>query len=75
MNNIIILRLDIPRDLSLDEYNEKLDYYRKIQSKLNEKSDDTIFEIIFVPSDKNNISVLYPNITLTKKELIKVIDE
>jgi len=74
-SKMVILKAEISQKISRDESDAILKYYSDILSDLNKNNEEINFKIVFVPSEKYNISVLYPNIALSKKELIKILDE
>lgn len=75
MNKLVILKAEIPQTLNGSEVSEMVEYLNAITPELNRNNVNIDFKLIIIPSDKFNISVLYPNVAITKKELNKIIDE
>jgi hypothetical protein len=75
MNKFVILKVEIPKEITANEFDDFTEYYKNIETELNQNKVDTEFKMIFIPSDKYNISILYPNMNISKKELNKILDE
>jgi cellobiose-specific phosphotransferase system component IIB len=73
---LVILKCTYPVGISASQTQEVLKYYlEKILVDLNDNTDNTEFKMIVIPSEKYEVTVIYPNVAITKKELNKILDE